>query len=86
MYKCESCSTLVKFETKEPPTKQPRNKVRKRKLQRNALKIVVETREQTYKHKLKRGKKTIFKEGFGWEIVKELTVCQGCYDNHTQQG
>jgi len=45
-------------------------------------KIVTEYREKIYKKKNRKGFEV--EAGRGWEIVKEIDVCQKCYKEHVE--
>lgn len=80
MYKCESCNITVEFASKEE-----RTKARKLKLALNkpteALKVITEVRTREYKNKHSIGKRTTTSTTTGTEIVKEIKVCQKCYNS-----
>lgn len=42
------------------------------------MKKVVETRPVTYKHMIRAGRRVNVKTTEGWEIVKEIDVCEEC--------
>lgn len=78
MYKCGDCTKLVKFD------KFKRNSEGRR-VRDSAFRVITKTREKTYQHKFKKGKKIITKEGKGWEIAKEKLVCRKCYKDYSQE-
>lgn len=78
MYKCEDCTKLVKFD------KFKRNSEGKR-VRDSAFKVIAKTRDKTYEHKFRKGKKVITKQGKGWEIAKEKLVCRKCVKGYSEE-